>query len=144
MIDLRDSTVLVNNVKEYRVITKIAKKQGFRWASGDSLNRICCHFPTRLEFNRRYETYWNSRRGRCARDYPKCMALVGGVRSLIMIRGEDLTNIFCDFPTRLRFNEECKVYYNSSAYFYNRDYKCKEIVGALRNMILKRKEGQLC
>lgn len=44
MIDLRDSTVLVNNVKEYRVITKIAKKQGFRWASGDSLNRICCHF----------------------------------------------------------------------------------------------------
>lgn len=56
MIDLRDSTVLVNNVKEYRVITKIAKKQGFRWASGDSLNRICCHFPTRLEFNRRYET----------------------------------------------------------------------------------------
>lgn len=44
MIDLRDSTVLVNNVKEYRAITKIAKKQGFRWASGDSLNRICCHF----------------------------------------------------------------------------------------------------
>lgn len=30
MIDLRDSTVLVINVKEYRVITKIAKKQGFR------------------------------------------------------------------------------------------------------------------
>lgn len=91
MIDLRDSTVLVNNVKEYRVITKIAKKQGFRWASG-----------------------------------------------------YDLTNIFCDFPTRLRFNGECKVYYNSSAYFYNRDYQCKKIFGALRNMILKRKEGQLC
>ena len=51
--------------------------------------------------------------------------------------GTALTNIFCDFPTRLRFNGECKVY-------YNRDYKCKEIVGALRNMILKRKEGQLC
>jgi hypothetical protein len=58
--------------------------------------------------------------------------------------GTALTNIFCDFPTRLRFNGECKVYYNSSAYYYNRDYKCKEIVGALRNMILKRKEGQLC
>lgn len=58
--------------------------------------------------------------------------------------GDDLTNIFCDFPTRLRFNGECKVYYNSSAYFYNRDYQCKKIVGALRNMILKRKEGQLC
>lgn len=88
MIDLRDSTVLVNNVKEYRVITKIAKKQGFRWASGDSLNRICCHFPTRLEFSRRYETYWDSRRGRCARDYPECMALVGGLRRLIMVRKE--------------------------------------------------------
>lgn len=58
--------------------------------------------------------------------------------------GYDLTNIFCDFPTRLRFNGECEVYYNSSAYFYNRDYQCKEIFGALRNMILKRKEGQLC
>lgn len=88
MIDLRDSTVLVNNVEEYIAVTKIAKKQGFRWASGDSLNRICRHFPTRLEFNRRYETYWNSRRGRCARDYPKCMALVGGLRRLIMVRKE--------------------------------------------------------
>lgn len=55
--------------------------------------------------------------------------------------GNALTNIFCSFSTRLRFNEECKVYYNSSAYFYNRDYQCKEIVSALRNMILKRKEG---
>lgn len=88
MIDLRDSTVLVNNVEEYIAVTKIAKKQGFRWADGNAL-----------------------------------------------------TNIFCSFSTRLRFNEECKVYYNSSAYFYNRDYQCKEIVSALRNMILKRKEG---
>ena len=86
MIDLRDSTVLVNNVKEYKAITKIAIEQGFTWATGDSLNRICCHFPTRLEFNRGYETYWSSRRGRCARDYPKCMVLVEGVRRLIMIR----------------------------------------------------------
>lgn len=31
--------------------------------------------------------------------------------------GDDLTNIFCGFPTRLRFNETCKVYYNSSAFF---------------------------
>ena len=58
--------------------------------------------------------------------------------------GDSLDYIYCPFPTRLRFNGECKVYYNSSAYYYNRDYKCKEIVGALRNMILKRKEGQLC
>lgn len=82
MIDLRDSTVLVNNVEEYIAVAKIAKKQGFRWASGAPLNRVFCEFP----FNRRYETYWNSRRGRCARDYPKCMALVGGLRRLIMVR----------------------------------------------------------
>lgn len=87
MIDLRDSTVLVNNVEEYIAVTKIAKKQGFRWVSGAPLNKVLCEFP---------------------------------------------------------INGECKVYYNSSAYYYNRDYKCKEIVGALRNMILKRKEGQLC
>lgn len=88
MIDLRDSTVLVNNVEEYKAITKIAMKQGFRWASGNPLNEISCQFPTRLEFSRRYETYWDSRRGRCARDYPKCMALVGGLRRLIMTRKE--------------------------------------------------------
>ena len=88
MIDLRDSTVLVNNVKEYRAITKIAKKQSFRWASGDSLNRICCHFPTRLEFNRKYETYWGSSRGRCARDYPRYLDIIKGVRRLIMVRKE--------------------------------------------------------
>lgn len=55
--------------------------------------------------------------------------------------GHDLTNIFCSFPTRLRFDEACEVHYNSSVYFYNRNYQCKEIVGVLRNMILKRKEG---
>lgn len=87
MVDLRDSTVLVNNVEEYIAVAKIAKKQGFRWASGAPLNRVLCEFPTRLEFNRRYETYWNSRRGRCARDYPNCMALFKGVRRLIEIRG---------------------------------------------------------
>lgn len=58
--------------------------------------------------------------------------------------GTALTNIYCGFPTRLRFDEQYEVHYNSSAYFYNRDYQCKEIVSALRNMILKRKEGQLC
>lgn len=88
MIDLRDSTVLVNNVEEYIAVTKIAKKQGFRWASGSPLSMILCEFPTRLEFDKNYETYWNSRRGRCARDYPKCMALVGGLRRLIMVRKE--------------------------------------------------------
>lgn len=28
MVDLRDSTVLVNNVEEYIAVAKIAKKQG--------------------------------------------------------------------------------------------------------------------
>lgn len=88
MIELRDCIVGVKDEKEYEKVIQIAKEQGCEWNSGDSLNRICCHFPTRLEFNRRYETYWNSRRGRCARDYPKCMALVGGVRRLIMVRKE--------------------------------------------------------
>lgn len=88
MIDLRDSTVLVNNVEEYIAVTKIAKKQGFRWASGVPLNTVLCEFPTRLEFNRRYETYWGSNSEGCARDYPKCMALVGGLRRLIMVRKE--------------------------------------------------------
>lgn len=88
MIDLRGCTILVNNIKEYAAITKIAMKQGFTWANG-----------------------------------------------------QDLTNIFCDFPTRLRFNKQYEVYYNSSAYFYNRDYQYKDIVGMLRRLILKRKEG---
>lgn len=52
MVDLRDSTVLVNNVEEYIAVAKIAKKQGFRWVSGAPLNRVLCEFPTRLEFSR--------------------------------------------------------------------------------------------
>ncbi len=88
MIDLRDSTVLVNNIKEYSAITKIAMKQGFTWASGDSLNKVFCRFPTRLEFRKNYYTYHGSSRGRRARDYPECMVLIEGVRRLIMIRKE--------------------------------------------------------
>ena len=88
MVDLRDSTVLVNNVEEYIAVAKIAKKQGFRWVSGAPLNRVLCEFPTRLEFSRKYETYWNSRRGRCARDYPRYLDIIKGVRRLIMVRKE--------------------------------------------------------
>lgn len=86
MIDLRDSTVLVNNVEEYIAVTKIAKKQGFRWASELPLSMVLCEFPTRLEFDKEYRTYWGSRCGNCARDYPKCMVLVRGLRRLIIIR----------------------------------------------------------
>lgn len=60
----------------------------FRWASGVSLNTVLCEFPTRLEFNRRYETYWGSNSERCARDYPRYLDIIKGVRSLIMIRKE--------------------------------------------------------
>lgn len=52
MIDLRDSTVLVNNVEEYIAVTKIAKKQGFRWVSWAPLSIVLCEFPTRLEFSK--------------------------------------------------------------------------------------------
>ena len=94
MIDLRDSTVLVNNIEEYIAVTKIAKKQGFTWGSGHSLNRILCPFPTRLEFNRKYQTYWGSRCGRCAQDFPECMILIKGVRRLIMLRKENANDKF--------------------------------------------------
>ena len=55
--------------------------------------------------------------------------------------GYALTNIFCSFPTRLRFNGECKVYYNSSVYFYEHNYQCRDILNTLGRLILKRKEG---
>lgn len=58
--------------------------------------------------------------------------------------GDDLTNIFRGFPTRLRFDGERGVHYNSSADYYKRNYQCKDIVNMLGNLILKRKEGQLC
>lgn len=58
--------------------------------------------------------------------------------------GSTLTNIYCSFPTRLRFDEEYKVHYNSFADFYEHDYQCKNIVSTLGRLILKRKEGQLC
>lgn len=57
--------------------------------------------------------------------------------------GYDLTNIFCDFPTRLRFNGECKVYYNSSAYFYNRDYQCAEWLEELKSYKEAEEQGLL-
>lgn len=88
MIDLRDSTVLVNNVEEYIAVTKIAKKQGFRWASELPLSMVLCEFPTRLEFDKEYRTYWGSRCGNCARDYPRYLDIIKGVRRLIMVRKE--------------------------------------------------------
>lgn len=54
--------------------------------------------------------------------------------------GDDLTNIFCGFPTRLRFDEQYEVHYNSFAKYYDRDYQYKDIIGTLRNLIIKRGE----
>lgn len=58
--------------------------------------------------------------------------------------GRALTEILCNFPTRLRFDEQYKVHYNSFAIFYEHDYQCKDIVSTLGCLILKRKGGQLC
>lgn len=55
--------------------------------------------------------------------------------------GHTLTEILCYFPTRLRFDEQYKVHYNSFADFYEHDYQCKDIMSTLRCLILKRKEG---
>ena len=55
--------------------------------------------------------------------------------------GRDLTEILCNFPTRLRFNELYAVRYGSYADYYERDYQCKDIISKLRILILKRKEG---
>lgn len=88
MIELRDCIVGVKDEKEYEKVIQIAKEQGCEWNSGDSLDYIYCTFPTRLEFNRKYETYWGSSRGRCARDYPRYLDIIKGVRRLIMVRKE--------------------------------------------------------
>ena len=66
MIELRDCIVGVKDEKEYEKVIQI----------------------TRLEFNRKYETYWGSSRGRCARDYPRYLDIIKGVRRLIMVRKE--------------------------------------------------------
>ena len=89
-------------------------------------------------------------------DLRKCTVLVNNKAEYIALTKEaqnqgftwstgiKLINILCDFPTRLRFDELYGVRYNSSADFYNRDYQCKDIVSAPGNLILKRKEEQLC
>ena len=89
-------------------------------------------------------------------DLRKCTVLVNNKAEYIALikeaqkqgytwaSGDPLTRIFCGFPTRLRFDEEYGVHYNSSADFYERDYQCKNIVSMLGSLILKRKEGQLC
>lgn len=41
----------------------------------------------------------------------------------------------------LRDCGECKVYYNSSIYFYEHNYQCRDILNTLGRLILKRKEG---
>lgn len=51
MVDLRDCTVLVHNVEEYRAIAKIAMKQGFKWCSGEELFTYDDqHFPNIIHF----------------------------------------------------------------------------------------------
>ena len=89
-------------------------------------------------------------------DLRKCTVLVNNKAEYIALikeaqkqgytwaSGHTLTEILCYFPTRLRFDEQYKVHYNSFADFYEHDYQCKDIMSTLRCLILKRKEGQLC
>ena len=86
MTDLRDCTVLVHDVNEYKAIVRIAKKEGFKWASGSSLDRVLCTFPTRLDFGKDFYVCYESWAGACSRDYPNCMELVRGVEKLILVR----------------------------------------------------------
>lgn len=53
MIELRDCIVGVKDEKEYEKITQIAKKQGCKWNSGDSLDYIYCPFPGTLFFDKK-------------------------------------------------------------------------------------------
>ena len=85
MISLRNCTVLVKNKAEYIAVSKIAKKQGFCWASGDSLDIINCTFPTKLEFDIFLKTRYGPLYHKLSRDYT-CAELIGGLRKLILAR----------------------------------------------------------
>ena len=92
MISLRDCTVLVNNKAEYKAISKIAKKQGFHWASGDSLDYIVWSFPIKLDFNSCFETRYS-----CSTDYKRsrdytCAELIDGLYKLILARKGDIND----------------------------------------------------
>lgn len=50
MIDLIGKSVFVKTQEEYLSILKIAKLQGFTWASGNNLNPIKIPFPNILNF----------------------------------------------------------------------------------------------
>lgn len=84
MIKLRDCIVGVKDEKEYEKVIQIAKEQGCKWNSGDSLDYIYCPFPTKLFFDKRgrvafgpyYEKY-------C--DY-HCKNLMSRLQELIIIR----------------------------------------------------------
>lgn len=85
MTDLRGCTVLVHDVNEYKAIVRIAKKQGFCWASGDSLDIINCTFPTKLEFDIFLKTRYGPLYHKLSRDYT-CAELIGDLRKLILAR----------------------------------------------------------
>lgn len=75
----------------------------------------------------------------------KAIAAVAKRQGFYWANSVSLDHNYCtNFPTRLRFDEECGVHYNSSADYYERNYQYKDIVSMLGSLILKRKEGQLC
>lgn len=60
MIVLKDCTVGVKDKKEYEKIIQIAKKQGCKWNSGESLDRIYCPFPGILFFDKKGKVTFGS------------------------------------------------------------------------------------
>lgn len=83
MIVLRDCTVGVKDKKEYKKIIQIAKKQGCKWNSGESLDRIYCPFPGTLFFDKKGKVTFGFYGDPC--DY-HCKDLMSKLQKLIIIR----------------------------------------------------------
>lgn len=84
MIELRDCIVGVKDREEYEKIIRIAKKQGCKWNSGESLDRIYCPFPGTLFFDKRGRvTFGTYNEESCNYHYKDLMSRL---RKLIIIR----------------------------------------------------------
>lgn len=86
MIDLKECSVSVENEKEYYDVIKIAKQQGFHWATGGSLENIYCFFPCKLYFKDDYCTYYGSISNSSLDRHYTYNSLISGLRDLITRR----------------------------------------------------------
>lgn len=84
MIVLRNCIVGVKDEREYEKIIQIAKKQGCKWNSGDTLDYIYCSFPGTLFFDKKGKvTHGFYYENLC--DY-HCKDLMSRLKELIIIR----------------------------------------------------------